>query len=103
MKVRVEVVFYSYKMESLNGFFTLFFVKRTFQFWIIPLSQVTVHSIIYIIVSTWVPGLRPALDLKGMSHEILGSVDRKNPFNIPVEGLQLILSTFLCLILICGN
>ena len=26
-------------------------------------------------------------------------MDRKNPFNIPVEGFQFILSTFSCLIL----
>ena len=29
----------------------------------------------------------------------LGSMDRKNPFNIPAEGLEFIISTFSCLIL----
>ena len=31
--------------------------------------------------------------------DFLGSMDRKNPFNIPAEGFQFILSMFSCLIL----
>ena len=41
--------------------------------------------------------------LEGLSHEIkvcfLDSMNITNPFNFPGEGFQLILSTFLCLIL----
>ena len=37
--------------------------------------------------------------LTRLRYAFLGSLDRKNPFNISAEGFQFILSTFLCLIL----
>ena len=47
--------------------------------------------------------IRLFCNLKGQSHEInvwfFGLFGQKNPFIIPAEGFQLILSTFSCLIL----
>ena len=93
---------WSYLVKFLSGNLSYTLFSEPSRTALLPDVTYTLHNVHPPPVLTQFTRLGRSIFLKGLSHEIkvsfLGSLDRKNPFNIPAEWLQLILSTFLCLI-----